>query len=193
VSPQHGLEVALVVMAAHNPGPWEKCLTGLDLRRGPGFAARGPAGGRYEHSRIFERGMARLLLSERTGPGGQDSITEVRFWVPDIMSARERAIAAGAEALSELRRGCRTRYGPDAGGMFEEAALGGMGIKHALLAATGSVAARLTWAVITAGSPGTRAPHRWPAPLPGDGLDPARPSRPGPSAIVYGRDVIDAG
>lgn len=135
VSSRDGLGIALVVIAAHDPDPWETCLTGLDLRPGPGFSQPGPAGGPHVRGRLFEHGLARVLLEERAVPGGQDSLTEVRFWVPEVMPARERAIAAGAQALSEPRR----FVAPDDSGAFEEAALGGVGINHCLLAATGSV------------------------------------------------------
>jgi 4-hydroxyphenylpyruvate dioxygenase-like putative hemolysin len=129
VSMQHGPEVALVAIAAHDPGPWERCLAGLEFPPGPRVSAPGPAGGM-----IFERGAARILLSEHAGAAGQDSVTEVQLTVPDVTRALARAIGAGAQVLSEPRR----FIDPDQGGTFEAAEVGGVGIKHTLFTATGS-------------------------------------------------------
>ena len=129
-----GLDVALVVIAAHDPGPWEKCLTGLGFLPGARLDSPGPAGGPREVSRIFERGAARMLLSERTSPGGQDVITEVRFRVPNVTRALGHAIKAGAQLLSEPLRFVH----PDNSGTVESADVSGVGVKHCLFAATGS-------------------------------------------------------
>ncbi len=139
-----GVQLESVEIAAHDPQPWNECLQALGFL--PGTRLFDGA----VRSRISYRGTAIVAVSEVTGTGGGilssaaehlsshgEGVTEVQLRVPDVPSARMRALAAGAEPLS----GVTTRRVDDEDtGIIELARVGGAGVRHRLLSAAGAAA-----------------------------------------------------